>query len=333
MVNLGVKSLYSLILLGFILYLPLFTAIGEVAGGVWVFLPLVVMYFFAPLADLVLIKFFPDWQKVNIFKYSQYQLVDLGLKFYPLIQWSLFIYFMFKYQNSTEGLSISGIMMGLTSGGAGLLVAHELMHRKDKISQFGASALCMMVGYAHWPMEHVHGHHKNVATPLDPCTAKKGDILYGFYFRSVIGQIFSAYRINRSHFLKVKLIELILLGSLFYYFGLNGVIFWGVQALVGTFLLENLNYVEHYGLLRKKNPSGRYSKVLPEHSWETRSILSNMSVINLGLHSDHHALVDKKFWELESVPNTSSLNIGIPGQMLLSLVPPLWFQYMQRRMS
>ena len=90
-------------------------------------------------------------------------------------------------------------------------VAHELGHRKSKFEILLTRLLLLPCLYMHFTMEHNHGHHKYVATDLDPATAKKGQSLYHFWITSVIGQYKNAWRIQTkllkkhgAHFFSIK---------------------------------------------------------------------------------------------------------------------------------
>ena len=110
--------------------------------------------------------------------------------------------------------------------------------------------------------------------------------------------------------------------------------FFLIQAFVAILLLEVVNYVEHYGLYRKKNSkTGRYEKVTPIHSWNSDLYFSNALLFNLQRHSDHHANVNLPFPLLKDHPQSPMLPVGYPGMVLLALVPPLWFRVMDPKVE
>ena len=61
-------------------------------------------------------------------------------------------------------------------------------------------------------------------------------------------------------------------GILIAVFGLALIPFVVISAAFGFTLLETVNYLEHYGLLRDKMASGRYERCAPEHSWNSDPI-------------------------------------------------------------
>lgn len=101
--------------------------------------------------------------------------------------------------------------------------------------------------------------------------------------------------------------------------------------MVAFTLLEAINYIEHYGLLRIKKPSGNYERVDMQHSWNSNHQLGRIMLYELTYHADHHIKASKKYQMLEHVPESPQLPTGYPGSILLALVPPLWFRVMNRR--
>jgi alkane 1-monooxygenase len=199
----------------------------------------------------------------------------------------------------------------------------------------------------HFYIEHNFGHHKNVATPEDPASAKKNQTVYGFWFTSIWGQIKSANRIqkellahrNRGFFSLYNdlfwygLIQMCYLIVLYVLFGINGVLFGALVALVSVLMLETINYIEHYGLKRKKVSDHRYERVLPIHSWNSNHIIGRLVLYELTRHSDHHHRAGKKYQILENKTDSPQLPWGYPTSMLVALMPPLWFYWINPRLK
>tara|TARA_B100000941_G_C28396934_1_gene495876 strand:- start:348 stop:956 length:609 start_codon:yes stop_codon:yes gene_type:complete len=192
----------------------------------------------------------------------------------------------------------------------------------------------------HFTMEHNYGHHKNVATELDPASAKKGQNLYHFWITSVFGQYKNAWKIQMK-LLKNKRVSFFSLENklLFFllYMGLYliTIYFWlGEGALLLAFLagvisflfLETINYIEHYGLRRKK-VGKKYERVQNTHSWNSDHIMGRIVLYELTRHSDHHYRASKKYQVLESFQDSPRLPFGYPMSMLLAFVPPIWFAF------
>ena len=165
--------------------------------------------------------------------------------------------------------------------------------------------------YGHFYVEHNRGHHVRVATPEDPASSRVGESLYAFLPRTVLGSLRSAWNLekprfkrrNQSHWsirndvVNSWLMSLVLWGALVAVFGWRVLPFLLVQAVVGIGLLEVVNYLEHYGLLRQKTSAGRYQRCRPEHSWNSDHLVTNIFLYHLQRHSDHHASLMQKGWQ------------------------------------
>ena len=227
--------------------------------------------------------------------------------------------------------------LGLVTGGMGITLAHELGHRKEKTYQFMAKVLLVHVGYGHFFVEHNKGHHRHVSTEKDPASSRFGESLYAFLPRTLTGSYKSAFRLgyfdkNRRTFWKNQTVILtvvtFLIAALFAFLGgEKALILFLTQSILAVLFLEIINYVEHYGLERKKNPSGRFEKVRPYHSWNSDYLFSNALLINLQRHSDHHAFAERPFQNLRTYEKAPQLPWGYPTMMLLALFPPLWKKF------
>lgn len=241
----------------------------------------------------------------------------------------------------TIGLVIS---LGIVIGTNGINVAHELGHRQTAWERMLSKLLLIPSLNMHFYMEHNFGHHIHVATLEDPATAKKGQVVYSFWVTSILGQYVSAWRIQlkqlqihkRSFFsiyndmLFYVLIQLAYLAAAYWVFGTMGLWFVFITAVVSLLLLETINYIEHYGLLRNKI-EGRYERVRTAHSWNSNHVIGRMVLYELTRHSDHHYRTSKKYQVLENKPESPQLPFGYTTSMVLAMVPPLWFSIMNKR--
>ena len=105
-----------------------------------------------------------------------------------------------------------------------------------------------------------------------------------------------------------------------------------VQAVIGFSLLEVVNYLEHYGMLRGKREDGRYQRCLPEHSWNSNNVASNVLLYHLQRHSDHHANPTRRYQALRHVEEAPQLPTGYAGMIVLAWFPPLWRRVMDPRL-
>lgn len=242
----------------------------------------------------------------------------------------------------------------LVTGGIGITVAHELGHKNTKIEQFYAKVLLMTVCYIHFIIEHNRGHHVRVATPDDPATSRFGETFYSFWYRSVTGGYVSAWEIEKDRLIKkgipvwsmknemiwfallpilfISLVTLFL-SQMLGYFVWQVLVFFLIQSVLGFSLLEVVNYLEHYGMERKKLPSGFYERVTPLHSWNASHIVSNFLLFQLQRHSDHHAAAHKRYQVLDHVEESPQLPAGYSAMILVALIPPLWFNLMNPRLK
>ena len=227
-------------------------------------------------------------------------------------------------------------------GGVGINTAHEMGHKKDALERWLSKVTLAQTGYGHFFIEHNRGHHVRVATPDDPASARMGETVWAFLPRSVWGSLRSSWkleaqrmrRIGKSPFnirndvLNAWLMSVALWGVLVAVFGWALIPFVVIQAVFGFSLLEAVNYLEHYGLLRQKNSNGRYERCTPQHSWNSDHIVTNVFLYHLQRHSDHHANPTRRYQTLRSFDGAPNLPSGYASMILLTLVPPLWRKVM-----
>jgi alkane 1-monooxygenase len=237
--------------------------------------------------------------------------------------------------------------MGILCGSFGINVAHELGHRVNRFEQFLAKSLLLTSLYMHFFTEHNKGHHKRVATPADPSSARYGEMIYAFWFRTVIMGYLSAWHIAQEECLKkgkmkfgihnemirFQLIQLLFIGLIYWLFGGWILGYFLGAAGMGILLLETVNYIEHYGLQRKELGENKYERALPEHSWNSDHMIGRLFLFELSRHSDHHYLASRKYQILRHHDEAPQMPTGYPGMMLLSLLPPVWFAIMNRRIQ
>jgi alkane 1-monooxygenase len=264
---------------------------------------------------------------------------------YILVYFALYKFSMGQ-MNNIEAL-LAMLNVGVVAGTSGINVAHELGHRSNKFEQTISKLLLLPELYMHFFVEHNLGHHKNVATDADPASSRLGENIYAFWFRSVTQSWISAWHIQtdllkkqKESFFSVKnemlifqIIQIGYLAAVTFFFSWKTTLFALGIALVGVLLLEAVNYIEHYGLRRKKIADGRYEAVLPKHSWNSDHELGRILLYELTRHSDHHFKSTRKYQVLRHFDESPQLPLGYPGSMWLSLVPPLWFKVMNKRLA
>ncbi len=270
---------------------------------------------------------------------------------YGLVPLQYLILFYFLVQVSDESLSMyykigATTAYGIACGILGINAAHELGHRPTKHEQLMSKLLLLSTLYMHFFIEHNRGHHKNVSTDLDPASSRYGETVYAFYGRTILGSYRSAWHLETERLKKKQLsfwslknemlvyqfLQLILIVSIGMIFGLKTVLFFLVGAFIGILLLETVNYIEHYGL-RRKMKGNSYERTMPIHSWNSNHPLGRLILLELSRHSDHHYMASRKYQILRHFDESPQMPTGYPGMLLLSLVPPLWFKVMHKRID
>ncbi len=237
------------------------------------------------------------------------------------------------------------LSMGILLGSNGINVAHELGHKPGLLHQLASRILLWPSLYGHFTTEHNYGHHTKVSTPEDPATSRFGEWLYTFWFRSIVMGYISAWKIKTGmlrsmsgiqKILHHPIVDFVLWPLLFplviyYFFGVSALFVCLSVALISVLLLESINYIEHYGLMRKKISDSRYEPVEKIHSWNSNHELGRVILYELTRHSDHHYKAYKKYQNLDHFDASPQLPFGYPGSILLALLPPLWFYVMNAR--
>ncbi|MGW4371774.1 alkane 1-monooxygenase [Nocardia takedensis] len=234
--------------------------------------------------------------------------------------------------------------LGVVSG-IGINAAHELGHRVERSERWLAKIALAQSGYGHFFIEHNRGHHARVATPEDPASARLGESLYRFVPRSVGGGFASAIRLERdrltrtgrswwsahNHLFQAWALSAALFGGLILAFGPAVLPWLLLQASIGVWLLETVNYIEHYGLLRERRADGRWARCSPRDSWNSDRLVTNILLFHLQRHSDHHANPGRRYQTLRSCGEAPQLPAGYATMILLALIPALWRRVMDHR--
>jgi alkane 1-monooxygenase len=278
----------------------------------------------------------------------------------PFYRWATYLYLPTQYMSivlacwvwsdgggiQTSFIDKLGLMLTVGGiGGIAINTAHELGHKRARAEKWLSKIALAQTCYGHFFVEHNRGHHVRVATADDPASARMGDSLYSFIARSVVGSLRSAWSLERRRFtcrgasawtfkndvLNAWSMSVALFALLVVWFGV-GVVPWLVgQAIIGFCMLETVNYLEHYGLRRQKQPDGRYEPVRPSHSWNSDTVIANVFLFHLQRHSDHHAHPLRRYQALCHADEAPQLPAGYATMMLLAIFPPLWRRVMDPR--
>lgn len=235
--------------------------------------------------------------------------------------------------------------MAMVSGIA-INTAHELGHKRASLERWLSKVALAQSGYGHFFIEHNRGHHVRVATPEDPASARLGESFWAFLPRTVWGSLTSSWQLEaerlrrtgsgpwtyRNDILNAWAMTVALYVVLIAVFGWVVFPYLLIQSVVGASLLEVVNYLEHYGLLRQKREDGRYERTRPEHSWNSNNVASNVLLYHLQRHSDHHANPTRRYQALRHMDDAPQLPTGYAGMIVLAVVPPVWRRVMDPRL-
>lgn len=262
------------------------------------------------------------------------------------------IFGMIIYVSNTNHLGIGEQIalffgIGVISGTIGITYSHELMHQKNRLERWLGDLLLASVLYSHFRSEHLLVHHRYVATPRDPVTARYNEGFYRFFPRVLRQSLISSWRAEKAMLARKDLpvtdrsnpfVRYVALqgGMLVLAFALGGWAGLGLfcfQAFVAIWQLELVNYVEHYGLTRKHLGDGKYEHVQPRHSWNASQRASNWLLINLQRHSDHHYKPDRRFPLLQHYTDADAPQLprGYPVMTIAAMIPPLFRRIMNPR--
>ncbi len=329
---------------------PALAFLALVWQGWWSYATVIVAYVMIPVAEQFARGTTKNFSEAGEQKKTASPLFDLLLYLnVPILFTLLWLYFPLVTSGNLETYETVGLTMGMgvVMASIGINVAHELGHRKKKHEQLMAKTLLTTALYTHFNIEHNRGHHLWVATDEDPSSARMGESLYAFWFRSIFGVYTNAWKLENQRLRReskpvfsianemiwFQLAHLAYLGIVWWFFGWLGIGFAVTVAALGIIQLETVNYIEHYGLSRQRLDSGRYEKVSPHHSWNSNHEAGRIFLYELTRHSDHHFKANRKYQVLRHFDESPQLPHGYPASMLMALVPPLWFRVMNRRVQ
>ncbi|MEP5837504.1 MAG: alkane 1-monooxygenase [Marinobacter sp.] len=333
-------------------FMPIFPMMGIFVyfqtGSEWALgIPLAFTYLVIPLLDWGLgsdennppEEIVPQLEEDKYYRVLTY--ITIPMHFIVLIAIAWFV--------GTHELTVwSVLVLALTAGsysGLGINTAHEMGHKKTSLERWLAKIVLAVPTYGHFCIEHNRGHHTEVATPEDPASSRMGESIYKFVLREIPGAFKRGWnqekvRLERqglsvwswkNDILQSFAISAVLQGGLIIAFGWIMIPFLAIHNVYAWFQLTSANYIEHYGLLRDKEESGRYERCQPHHSWNANYIFSNLALFHLERHSDHHANPTRRYQSLRNFDNLPELPNGYYGMYLAAYIPWLWYKVMDHR--
>jgi len=228
--------------------------------------------------------------------------------------------------------------VGFMLGSFGVNVGHELTHRKNKKLDIfignWIQALCLDNVFA---IEHVYGHHKDVALLKDGASARRGEGIYIFMFRSTYSEYKHAFKIEKTRlqrkgksifsfqnkFFAALFRSIFICIFIYSIASTKALIFYLISALISKILLETINYIEHYGLVRVEG-----KPVRPRHSWNSNTFISSAFTFNLTRHSAHHEKAHLPYWKLSPYQDAPKMPYGYLTTFFFALL----FPWLYRRM-
>ena len=254
-------------------------------------------------------------------------------------------YDVFEARASNTLLDFFGGVLGVgfLMAGYGINAGHEFSHRVTSPRYVAEGrwilSLCCLADFA---IEHVYGHHARVGWEEDPATARRGENVYAFSVRSAVRGHQSAWNIENKRlrkkghgifFWRNRMIRGYLMSGTWMALGgiaggPFGILLFFSQSLFARFILEVVNYMEHYGLHREKD-----EPVHPHHSWNTNKLISGIVLFSLNRHSAHHERATVPFWKLDPYPDAPQMPYGYLSTIVLCLLPPLWFRIINPKLE
>ena len=325
---------------------PVLMMVSGDVRALWV--PVVFFYVLAPLLDWMMGEDLsnppesavPALDADRYYRWVTYALVP--------VLWVSFIFsawFIVHYQLPTHGVVAMVLITG-SVGGFCINLGHELGHKNTTVERWLAKIVLAPTGYGHFFIEHNRGHHRDVATPLDPASSRMGESIYRFVLREMPGAFVRAWKLEterlqrdklpvwslHNEILQPALITLALWSTLTVWLGWQILPFLLVASFWANFQLTSANYIEHYGLLRQERAPGKYEVCQPHHSWNSNHIFSNWALFHLQRHSDHHAHPLRRYQSLRHFDNLPRLPSGYFGMFTVAYIPPLWRYVMDERL-
>lgn len=316
-------------------------------GAFWFFLPLLGFYGLVPLLDWLLgedLSNPPEAEVPRLEADPYYRAINYAAV--PVLWFTMLFNCIFLATHALPWSSwIATVLVTGAVLGFGLNLSHELGHKRDALGRKLALFNSALGGYGHFSIEHNRGHHRHVSTPEDPASARLGESIYRFVLREMPGAFLRAWRLeaqrlenrgmsrwhSHNEILQAGALTVALYGGLLALYGWPMVPVLGLVAFWGAFQLTSANYIEHYGLQRRRLPDGGYERCQPHHSWNSNHLVSNLVVFQLQRHSDHHAHPGRSYQSLRDFPDLPRLPSGYFGMFLIAYLPPLWFSVMDRR--
>lgn len=316
--------------LNFIKYLLLFG--GYALGGFWNYSLIVFIFGIAPLLD----HLFP---RVNPNKYTNILVSNLVLYITAFAHFPL-LYLVCILSKNLNWIELLGFTFSssLCIGTMSVAVAHELCHNSNRLVRGLAYVVLSTVGYPHFTYSHVKVHHKYLGTKKDPSTARLGQNIYNFIWKSYFDNVIYTWKYGKKQKLRLILGYLAEISFFIYLLTISYIsaLFYFVIMVLVIVSFEMINYMGHYGLKKKGFHSDiPYSShngyISEDQSWDYYGCWTNIFIWNLQTHANHHTQQTKPYYTLKGFKKTPKLPMSYPWLLLMTLFPPLWYKVMDKK--
>lgn len=228
------------------------------------------------------------------------------------------------------------LLTGIFGASFAITVAHELIHRRQRLDRIVGGALLSLVAFGAFKVVHLRIHHPFVGTPLDFATARRGQSIYNFWWQSLVGNTRGAVQCERERLARngrpAWHSELVAWYGLTLLWLLLVVLCWGAlaglfflaQGLLAAMYLDCINYLQHYGLTREMRSNGRPEPMQAHHSWTIGMYLDDLVLFNMPRHAHHHTQPELAFQRLRDTPAAPRYPLNYSAMTLIVLVPALF---------
>jgi len=320
-------------------------ALGVWGRGYWLLLPALFLLGLLPLLDLL-----TGWQDTASFEKRDFSSADVSFlswspRMYALLYLGSLIWLMMNVRQF-DPIEIAILLLDLSLvAGVCFAAAHELLHSKAAIDQFLQRLTTSFLFYPHYKLIHIRSHHVHVGTDHDENTAWMSEGFYAYLFRTIPGSMLRCWELEAAYLqdasalarvFRNKMVyyaagQVVLLAGLYLLSGGWGLLFYLAHIIGAHIVLESVNYIQHYGLLRDHR-EGEYQDTGPEHSWDTYHFFSSYVTFRVGHHSYHHLAV-KPYYLLVAEPKAPTLPVGYLWSIPMVLLPPVWRRVINPRLT
>lgn len=284
--------------------------------------PPVIMFVIVPALDSVIPKLHNNQKDKYSVTALQRLVYDMALEFYlPAYVLALSLTASQLDQFTDKELLACVINLGII-GGIGAIAAHELLHRPDSAARASGSALLSLILYSHFPEDHRY-HHLHVGLPEDNETSRLNEPLPEFLLRATWGSYSNTYQTKPTYIIGHVVWQISLITIVYWRCGFMAAYVFVMQAAVAIYLLQTVNYIEHYGLSRKE-----VHRPDDQVCWNDDNTVSTLIFFKLQRHSHHHINAMVPYYNLDHKKDVPMMPFGYPSMILLASIPPVWYMVM-----